>query len=412
MSHTEIDVAVIGGGAAGFFAAIEAASAGRLRVVILEKSNKLLSKVKISGGGRCNLTHNCSNPSQLIHFYPRGGRSLKKAFSKFGTADTCDWFEARGVALKTEADGRIFPQSDNSQTVIDCLLGEAQKRAVEIRMRSEVVEVLSAQFGFRINLTSGESLKAAKVIVAMGGSSKSAAYKIIKDLDLQVIDPIASLFTFNVPDSDLKDLQGLSVPEGSVQIPGTHWKEGGPVLITHWGFSAPAVIKLSSKAAIDLHQCSYQFPILINWTGIEENQLRESLKAFANEHPKKQVSSNQLFDVPLRLWLKLCKKAGITSDQQYHNLPKKKLNRLVEILTRCPYKVNGKTTFKEEFVSCGGVDLAQVNLKNFESKKQPGLYIVGEALNVDGLTGGFNFQHAWTSGYLAGQSASENFFRN
>lgn len=407
MAQTDVDIAVIGGGAAGFFAAIHAA-AGSDRVVILEKTNKLLTKVKVSGGGRCNVTHNCDHPSQLIQHYPRGGRSLRKAFNLFGAVETRKWFEERGVALKAEEDGRIFPTSDDSQSIIDCLTNEAQNRHVDIWLRCEVVKLEPEQGGFLLKLRDGRELKAAKVIVTTGGHNKAAAYKWLEEIGLQVAESIPSLFTFNVPDSDLKDLKGLVVHHGSVQVPGSKWKQEGPLLITHWGFSAPAVIKLSAWAAIDFFKQSYQFPILINWTSLEEQDLRAELSAFSSAHPKKLVSSNQLFDVPSRLWQRLCEKADISEDQRYLDLPKKKFNRLVEMLIRSPYQVNGKTTFKEEFVTCGGVELAEVNLKTFEAKSLPGLYLAGEVLNADGLTGGFNFQHAWTSGYLAGTSAAKS----
>lgn len=407
MAEGQYHVVVIGGGAAGFFAAIQAASSGK-KVLLLEKTNKLLSKVKVSGGGRCNVTHDCRYPAQLIGHYPRGGRSLRKPFEIFGTIDTINWFESRGVRLKTEDDGRMFPVSDSSQSIINCLLAEAQKHGVEIRMKAEMTDLKSEAGGFSLRPASGESISTQKVIIATGGNPKPKAYQWLKELGLKIADPLPSLFTFNVPDSDLKDLQGLSVLKGQVQVPGSKWKQEGPLLITHWGFSAPTVIKLSAWAAIDFYQRNYQFPILVNWTGREENQLREELLQFAQEHPRKQVSSNQLFDLPLRLWQKLCEKAGIAESQRYLDLPKKLMNRLVEMLVRCPYQVNGKTTFKEEFVTCGGVELSAVDLRTFEVKKIPGLYLAGEVLNVDGLTGGFNFQHAWTSGFLAGKAAAES----
>ncbi len=407
MLPTDVDTAVVGGGAAGFFAAIHAASAEKRLVVILEKSSKLLTKVKVSGGGRCNVTHDCDNASALVSHYPRGGKSLRKGFEQFGTRETFAWFESRGIKLKTEEDGRIFPLSDNSQTIIDCLLTEVEKKKVDIRIRTEVVKLLPQENHFELKLKNGDSLTARKVIVTTGGHHKAEAYQWLAELGLTIAKPIPSLFTFNVPDCDVKDLQGLSVKEGSVQIPGSKWKQHGPILITHWGFSAPAVIKLSAWAAIDFYDKNYRFPLLINWTSLEENQLREELSAFQKAHPRKKVSSNQMFDIPLRLWQRLCEMAGINTEQRYLDLPRKQLNRLSELLVRSPYQVNGKTTFKEEFVTCGGVELSEVNLKTFECRRISGLYLAGEVLNVDGLTGGFNFQHAWTSGYLAGNSAAE-----
>lgn len=406
MPQQQADIVVIGGGAAGFFAAIQAASSGNQRVVLLEKTTKLLTKVKVSGGGRCNVTHDCEQPSQLVKHYPRGGKSLRKAFNDFGVIETREWFENRGVKLKTEEDGRVFPTTDNSQTIIDCLLTEAQKLKVDIRLKSSVEYLIPKPEGFEINIKDQSSLLAQRVIVTTGGANKASAYVWLANLGLKIASPLPSLFTFNVPDSDLKDLMGLSVPHGSVQVPATKWKQQGPVLITHWGFSAPAVIKLSAWQAIDFFERSYQFPILVNWTGLEETGLREQLQAFQRAHPKKKVNGNQLFEIPSRLWARLCEKAGIGQEQRYLDLPKKSFNKLVEMLIRTPYQVNGKTTFKEEFVTCGGVELSEVNLKTFEAKSIPGLFLAGEVLNVDGVTGGFNFQHAWTSGYLAGKAAA------
>ncbi len=400
------DIVVIGGGAAGFFAAIHAAGKGK-RVVLLEKTNKMLTKVLVSGGGRCNVTHDCSYPSQLVKFYPRGGKSLKKAFGIFGPKETRLWFKKRGVELKTESDGRMFPVTDDSRTIADCLLNEARKLGVQIRIRSEVenIEPVSTG-GFSIQIKSAEALQCNRVIVTSGGFNKVSGYDFIQKLGIEIVPPVPSLFTFNVPDSDLKELMGLSVPNATVQVPGSKWKENGPVLITHWGFSAPAVIKLSARAAIDLHGRNYHFPILINWTGLGEEAARERLVRFRNQHPKKTVCGNAQFDIPARLWEKLCEKAGVETGVRFGDFSSKILNRLVEMLIRCPYAVKGKTTFKEEFVTCGGVELNEVDLLTFESKRVSGLYFAGEVLNVDGLTGGFNFQHAWTSGFLAGSAAT------
>jgi hypothetical protein len=400
-------VVVIGGGAAGFFAAIHAAQNGA-KVLILEKTTKLLSKVKVSGGGRCNVTHDCDYPSQLVKFYPRGEKTLKKAFSKFDVNDTRRWFEERGVKLKTESDGRVFPVTDNSQTIIDCLMNEVDSKGIEIRMKSEVTRVEPTAAGFKLELKKGESISADKVIVTVGGSPKSESYQWLRDLGLKIVEPVPSLFTFNVPDSDMKDLKGLSVETGIVSIPGTKWKDDGPILITHWGFSAPAVIKLSAWAAIDLHSRNYRFPIHINWTGQSEASVRETLQEMRKNHPTKQVGSNPQFDISKRLWERLCRKAEIVETLRYADLPGKTMNRFIETLVRCDYQVDGKTTFKEEFVTAGGVDLNEVNLSTYESKKHLGIFFAGEVLNADGVTGGYNFQHAWTSGYLAGLIAGNS----
>ncbi len=404
--YSQFDIAIIGGGAAGFFAAIHAADSGRNRVVILEKTSKLLTKVGVSGGGRCNVTHDCPYPNQLVQFYPRGGKRLRKAFEQFNAVDTRAWFEKRGVALKTEADGRVFPVSNNSQTIIDCLMQEVKNYGIEIRTKSEVMKINCLEKGgYSLEIKGDESISCDKVVVTSGGFNKPEGYAWLAELGLKIIKPVPSLFTFNVPDSDLKDLMGLSVPKGFVQIPGSKWKEDGPVLITHWGFSAPAVIKLSAWAAIDLFDRNYRFPILINWTGQGEELVRDELQNLRHHHPGKRVMGNPCFDIPSRLWERLCSKADIPEDLRHADLPAKKANKLVEMLIRCPYQVDGKTTFKEEFVTCGGVSLDEVILMTFEAKKLPGLYLAGEVLDVDGVTGGFNFQHAWTSGYLAGTEA-------
>lgn len=397
-------IAVVGGGAAGFFAAIHAAN-GAQEVHLFEKSNKVLSKVKVSGGGRCNVTHDCEHASQLIKYYPRGGRSLKKGFEIFGTKNTRAWFEDRGVPLKVEADGRVFPISDDSQSIVDCLLKEAARLGVVVHYKSEVKKVKPSKSGFFLIINEREEFFD-KVVLAKGGHPKKEAYQWLKQLGLSVSEPIPSLFTFNCPSYKMKDLMGLSVSNGSVQIPGTKWKESGSILITHWGFSGPGIIKLSAWAARDLYDRNYTFPILINWTNLSEEELRVSIDDFKKEHPKKKIVSNPQFNISSRLWRHLCLKAGIHEDLLYLDISKKVKNKWIEHLVRDPHQVEGKTTFKEEFVTCGGVNLTDIDLKTFECKSIKGLYIVGELANIDGVTGGFNFQNAWTSGFLAGRSAA------
>ncbi len=399
-------IIVIGGGAAGFFAAIHAAADGN-QVTLLEKTSKLLSKVKISGGGRCNVMHDISYPSALVRHYPRGLKKLKKAFDHFGPSETRQWFEQRGVTLKTEADGRMFPVTDDSQTIIDCLMRSAKQHGVDIHTLQEVISIEIKEKGFDV-LTKKGNYSADRVIITTGGHNKRTAYHWLEHLGIKIVDPVPSLFTFNVPDSGFQELQGVSVPKGEVIIPGTSWKMAGPILITHWGFSAPAVLLLSSWAARDLNARNYAFPILINWTGLSEEKVREDLLKYAEIHPRQQVVKHSLFDLPQRLWDKLIMLAGISEQQRYSDLPKKDRNRLMELLIRCPFEVDGKTTFKEEFVTCGGVALSEINTETFESRAIPGLYFAGEVLDVDGITGGFNFQFAWTSGYLAGRHAGHN----
>lgn len=398
-------IAIIGGGAAGFFAAIHAAE-GKHEVHLFEKSTKLLAKVKVSGGGRCNVTHNCDHANKLIQYYPRGGRSLKKGFEIFGTKETKSWFEERGVSLKTEMDGRVFPKSDSSQSIIDCLFAEASNNGVKIHLKSEVKKVKPKKQGFFLTINYKEEYFD-KVILANGGHPKKEAYQWLKDLGLEISDPIPSLFTFNCPSYKMKELMGLSVPNGSVQIPGTKWKESGSILITHWGFSGPGIIKLSAWAARDLYDQNYHFSILINWTQFKEEEIRKSLQDYKLQHPKKKISSNPQFEISGRLWRHLALKAGINEELRYLDISKKVLNKWIECLVRDEHLVEGKTTFKEEFVTCGGVELSNLNLQNFECKNIKNLFIVGELANIDGVTGGFNFQNAWTSGYLAGRYVSE-----
>jgi len=406
VAKEKIEIAVIGAGAAGYFAAIAAAEKGA-KVHIFEKTSKTLGKVKVSGGGRCNVTHDCESPAQLVKYYPRGGRSLKKPFSSFGPKETRAWFEQRGVALKTEEDGRVFPTSNSSQTVIDCLEAEAIRLGVVLHKSMELLSIdPQDENELVLSFKNDQIFTCHSLVIASGGSPQLRGYQFLNSLGLQLHDPIASLFTFNVPSSDLKELKGLSVPAGSVQVPGTKWRQEGPVLITHWGFSAPAIIKLSAWHALEFFKRSYQFPILINWTKLKEEELREYFLALREEGSKKQIFGNAQFGIPARLWQALMLKADVPESKVFGEISNKEMNRMVRFISACPFEVNGKTTFKEEFVTAGGVDLQELDLKNFALKKHPNIFLAGEVLNVDGLTGGFNFQHAWTSGFLAGQGAS------
>ncbi|WP_242928929.1 NAD(P)/FAD-dependent oxidoreductase [Pontibacter vulgaris] len=404
-------VAVIGGGAAGFFAAITCAEANpSSQVVLLEKTNKLLSKVRVSGGGRCNVTHHCFVPSIFSQNYPRGAKQLKDAFKTFGATETIAWFEKRGVALKAEADGRMFPVTNTSETIVDCLMQAARKAGVSIRTgvgveSIEPVASLDGHTSFILHLQNGSSITADKVLVSTGGNPKSQSYEWLRKLGHTILEPVPSLFTFNVPDSPLKELQGVSVPNARVRIAGQKLEYEGPLLITHWGYSGPAVLKLSAWGARVFHDQQYTFTALINWIPEHtEESLRAHLQQYRQAHPKKVVNTNALFGLPQRLWKALCELAEIPAETRWLELPAKNTNKLVEALLRAPFDVKGKTTFKEEFVTCGGVDLSEVNMKTMESKIQPGLYFAGEVLDMDGITGGFNFQAAWTTGYLAGRS--------
>lgn len=400
------DIAIVGGGAAGFFAAIRAAALKpSARIIILEKGGKFLSKVKVSGGGRCNVTHDCRQTSRLVQHYPRGGKSLKKLFSAFNVQDTIDWFEARGVKLKVEADGRMFPQTDSSQTIIDCFLKEADGYGIELRQHYAVERIEKAGDEFILHPRMGEPLKASKVLIASGGHPNPAAYGWLQETGHTIVPPIPSLFTFNTPGNPLRTLAGISVPMGQVKIEGSKLQYEGPVLITHWGLSGPAVLKLSAYGADWIHGQGYQFTIQVRWVAEpSEEQLRAQLMSYQQAHPKRLVNNYPLFEIPQRLWHHLCRQAEITGEFRWGELPKKNINKLLEGLYRDRHEVKGKTTFKEEFVTCGGIPLQEMQLPDMESRICPGLYFAGEVLNVDGITGGFNFQHAWSSGWQAGTS--------
>jgi hypothetical protein len=396
-------IAVIGGGASGFFAAIHASGKGR-EVILFEKSPKLLSKVKVSGGGRCNVTHRPMELSKLVKNYPRGEKFLKKVFPKFNSKDTIDWFESRGVALKVEADGRMFPVSDDSQSVIDCLLKESIQLQIEIKKSCGVKEILPQSNGYRL-VTDQGSFDFDRVIIATGGFPKMASYDFLKSLNHSIVAPIPSLFTFNTPHESIRSLMGLSVPNGLVKISGTKMNYQGPILITHWGLSGPAVLKLSAFGAKWLHEQNYQASAIINWNGAYgEADYELHLKDYQLGHPHRKITSHSLFDIPSRLWVHFCELAGIEMNQTYLSLSKKQLNRLIQNLFCFILKVEGKTTFKEEFVTAGGISLEEVHPELMESKLHPNLYFGGEILDIDGITGGFNFQAAWSTGYLAGKA--------
>lgn len=404
------DIAIIGGGAAGFFAAIRAAELKpAARIIILEKTGKFLSKVKVSGGGRCNVTHDCQQTSRLVQHYPRGGKSLKKMFSAFKVQDTIDWFESRDVTLKVETDGRMFPQTDSSQTIIDCFLREIQQAGITTRQHYAVQRIEQvAGGGFLLHPQQGELLKADKVLIASGGHPNPESYSWLQATGHSLIPPIPSLFTFNTPGNPLRTLAGISVPLGQVKIEGTKLQYEGPVLITHWGLSGPAVLKLSAFGADWIYEQAYQFAIQVRWVAeVSEEQLRIQMLTYQQAHPKRLVAGHPLFEIPQRLWLHLCRQAEIGEEIRWGELPKKNINKLLEGLYRDRHEVKGKTTFKEEFVTCGGIPLQEIKLPEMESRICPGLYFAGEVLNVDGITGGFNFQHAWSSGWLAGSSMAE-----
>ncbi len=404
------DMVVVGGGAAGFFGAINAAMLNSsLRIIILEKSTKLLSKVRISGGGRCNVTHHCFEATPLSKHYPRGQKELKKLFREFQAKDTVEWFENVGVALKTEADGRMFPVTNNSETIIQAFLKKAEELKIEIRTSYGVTSLRKDQNLFEVVCENGEKISAKKILIAIGGHPQRTAYNWIENTGHSITQLIPSLFTFNDSEKDFNDLMGVAVPNASVKIAGTKLEEQGPVLITHWGLSGPAVIKLSSWAAEYLYEKKYVFTALVNWTGsLGEEEVREFLVDQKQNSPKKKIMGNPLFAIPSRLWERLTLLAEFNESTPWGEAPQKKINRLVELLIRCPFHIKGKTTFKEEFVTCGGVDWKDIDAETMESKILPGLYFAGEVLHVDGETGGFNFQSAWTTSFVAARHITKS----
>lgn len=403
------DLIVIGGGAAGFFGAIQAAESNpRLRIIILEKTSKLLSKVRISGGGRCNVTHHCFEPTELSKHYPRGQKHLKSLFRKFQASDVVTWFEERGVQLKSEEDGRMFPVTDNSETVIDCFLRMAEQYNIRIETGTPVKQINTLADGFETEIEGGGKFRGKKILVAIGGHPNPQAYECIRSLGHTITTLIPSLFTFNDSEKKFKDLMGVSVPNGVVRIAGTKFFQQGPVLITHWGLSGPAVIKLSAWAAEYLFEKKYEITVLVSWIGeLQEETVRKFLADYKSNHKKRKIFSYPLYDLPQRLWLRLCELAEIDENKIWDELPQRNMNKLLELLIRCPFRIKGKTTFKEEFVTCGGVDLKEIDPGTMESRKVKNVFFAGEVLHIDGETGGFNFQSAWTTAYVATQSISQ-----
>jgi predicted Rossmann fold flavoprotein len=404
----QFDLIVIGGGAAGFYGAIQAREIKPLEILILEKSNKVLSKVKISGGGRCNVTHDCDNPFELASHYPRGEKQLKNVFKKYDASKTINWFHENGVTLKVEDDGRMFPITDNSETIIECLMKKITSLKIKLALGEGVTEITKEANGFLVTTLTGKSFLAQNILIAMGGNPNAQSYDWIKKLGHNIVPPIPSLFTFNDSEKKFNDLMGVAVANGEVRIAGTKFSQTGPVLITHWGLSGPAVIKLSSWAAEHLNSVKYDFTALVSWVGpITEEKMKTTLEEFKKTKGKQKVIANPQFGIPQRLWTRFCELSGVEENKIWSELSLKSTNRLMEYLIRCPFKIQGKTTFKEEFVTCGGVDLKEVDMDTMESKIVKGLYFAGEVLNIDGETGGFNFQAAWSTGYLAGKAIAE-----
>ena len=400
-----MEVAVLGGGAAGFYAAISCKEYHpNAKVVLYEKSQKMLAKVKVSGGGRCNVTHACFTVSQLVKNYPRGEKFLRKSFEIFNTNDTIKWFEARGVKLKTEADGRMFPVTDNSQTIIDCLVNEVEKLGVFIKSDSAINRIEKNESGFLLKFSENNSKQVDKVIIATGGSPKPEGFQWLKDLGHNIETPVPSLFTFNIPNNDITSLMGVAVENATVWIEKTKLKQTGALLITHWGLSGPAVLKLSAWGARILNELNYNFKAHVNWLGeLNEEEARTKIAEEITNSNLKKISNTRPFEIPNRLWLYLLKKSGITEETRWAELKKENRNRLANYLINHEFEVKGKTTFKEEFVTCGGVSLNDINPLTMQSKVCSGMYFAGEVLDIDGITGGFNFQAAWTTGFIAGK---------
>ncbi|HVZ97888.1 MAG TPA: NAD(P)/FAD-dependent oxidoreductase [Chitinophagaceae bacterium] len=393
---------VIGGGAAGFFCAVNAAGEN-LDVILLEKTDKVLSKVKVSGGGRCNVTNACSSIPEMARNYPRGEKFLKQSFHNFFTADTIGWFDKRGVKLKTEADGRMFPVSDSSDTIIGCLLQEANKNKVQLLMNREVERVtVDRNRQFHVELKNYEERVADFICIACGGYAKEQQYKWITNLGHSFEKPVPSLFTFNIPGNDMSQLMGISINDVTVKLNGTKFSQNGPVLITHWGLSGPAVLKLSSFAARELASLGYQFSITVNWVSeYNETSMIERLKMIRNEISSRKIINQNPFRLPQRFWEYQINCCDIHSDLRWAHLSSKQQHTLAKQLCSQPFAVNGKTTCKEEFVTAGGIKLNEIEARTMQSKIVPGLFFAGEIMDVDGITGGYNFQHAWTSGFLA-----------
>ncbi len=397
---------IVGGGAAGFFTAINAKEANSdLDITILEKGKEVLQKVKISGGGRCNVTHACFDPKELTKFYPRGEKELLGPFHQFMTGDTFEWFDNRNVPLKIESDNRVFPEANTSQAIIDCFQNAVDSLGIKV-LKNHGVNSVSKQNDKWIINTKEKQFEADYLVVAAGSSKK--VWNLCKTLDHNIIEPVPSLFTFNIKDKRIIDLGGIAVPNAEVKLVGTNIENSGPLLITHWGLSGPAILKLSAFGARILAEKNYQYNVEVNWLGQDFDSVLEELQNLKKSQPKKQVNLKSPFsDIPRRLWERFITASEIKTNQNWADLSNKQLNNLASQLTKGVFNANGRTTFKEEFVTAGGVDLKEINFKRFESKLHKNLFLVGEVLNIDAVTGGFNFQNAWTGGYICAKSIAE-----
>ena len=396
------DVIIIGGGAAGFFAAINIADRNpNLKISILERGSKVLIKVKISGGGRCNVTHAEFDPKELIYNYPRGQKELLGPFHKFMTGDTIEWFENKGVELKIEEDGRMFPKSDSSQTIVDCFLKEIKKHKIEVLKNQSVKRLIKNKDSWAVE-TKDETFISDKVLIATGSNIK--VWNILKELGHNIVEPVPSLFTFNIDDERIKNIPGVVAKNVKISIVDSKLESQGPLLITHWGMSAPAILKLSAFGALELAKRDYKFKIEVNFVSLSHNEVLRVLKNTKEGFAKKTTYNSPQFDLPKRLWHQLVLASNIVEGVRWADLNKNQLEELTNQLTKATFQVDGKSTFKEEFVTAGGIDLKEVNFKTFESKLHKNLFFAGEILNIDAVTGGFNFQNAWTGAYIAAES--------
>ena len=404
--NQNFDIIIVGGGAAGFFTAINIVEKNpKIKVAILERGKEVLSKVRISGGGRCNVTHACFEPNELVKFYPRGEKELRGPFHKFCSGDTMEWFSNHGVELKIEEDGRIFPVSNSSQTIIDCFIQATQKLGITVLTGQSVQSIFKKDNFWKIE-TQSENYLAEKLILATGSNPK--IWEMLQTFGHAIVNPVPSLFTFNIKDPRIKELPGVSA-EVSIKVKDTKLTSTGPLLITHWGMSGPAILKLSAWGARILFEKSYQFTIFVNWLNdIETDQCEKILKDLKQEHAKKAVSKKSPFEFPNRLWESLVLASGIVEETKWSDLTKVQLQNLANQLTNASFQVNGKSTFKEEFVTSGGIDLKEINFKTMESKIHENLYFSGEIVDIDAVTGGFNFQNAWTSGFILANSLNDN----
>ncbi|GEL10831.1 hypothetical protein SAMN05192550_0118 [Flavobacterium glycines] len=402
--NQNFDIIIVGGGAAGFFTAINIVEKNpKLKVAILERGAEVLQKVRISGGGRCNVTHACFEPNELVKFYPRGEKELRGPFHQFCSGDTIEWFEKHGVELKIEEDGRMFPVSNSSQTIIDCFLKATQKLGITVLTGQSVQSIFKRDNLWKVE-TQNENYLVEKLILATGSNPK--IWEMLQQQGHAIVSPVPSLFTFNIKDSRIKELPGVSAL-ATVKVKDTKLTSSGPLLITHWGMSGPAILKLSAWGARILHDKNYQFSIFVNWLNdIDTNDAAQLLKELKQEHAKKTVSKKSPFELTNRLWESLVLASGITAETKWADLSKTQLQNLASQLTNASFQVNGKSTFKEEFVTAGGIDLKEINFKTMESKLHENLFFAGEIVNIDAITGGFNFQNAWTSGFIVANAIS------